>query len=137
VEAGRRALHAPDENAIGNPLDPLTFGFPELAEIADMAGQCANALHQLNVFERSPGKFWRATDLRRFGMATWAINLEKELQELRARLEELHCPPDGRAAAEALWHESLWWARMVNQVLEKLLGVRLIRTRTLQRLSPK
>ncbi len=136
VEAGRRALHAPDENAIGNPLDPLTFGFPELAEIADMAGQCANALHHVNDFARSPGKFWCAIDLRRFGLATWATNLERDLRELQTRLEILQRRSD-EAAAEALWHESLWWARIVNRILDKLFGVRLIRTQALQRLSPK
>lgn len=138
VEAGRRALHAPDENAIGNPLEPLTFGFPELAEVADMAGQCANALHQIDFFKRSPGKFWRAADLRRFGMATWALNLEKEVKELHARLEEFHGQgPVDQASADALWRERSWWAHAVNQVLEKLFGVRLVRTQALQRVSPK
>jgi SAM-dependent methyltransferase len=128
VEAGRRALHAPDENAIGNPLDPLTFGFPELAEVADMAGQCANALHYLDDFERAPGKVWRAVDLRRFGLATWATGLEAELKRVRA-MDEKH-----RGAIDALWRESSPWARLVNRTLEKLFGVRLVRTRAFQRL---
>lgn len=83
VEAGRRALHAPDENAIGNPQAPLTFGFQELAEVADMAGQCALALAHVEDYARSPGKFWRRVDVKRFGLASWAKHLEAENERLR------------------------------------------------------
>ncbi len=86
IEAGRRALHASDENAIGNPQLPLSFGFQELAEVADMASQCTAALLNMPRFERSPGQFWRQVDTRRFGLATWAKNLEKENQTLREAL---------------------------------------------------
>ena len=85
IEAGRRALHAPDENAIGNPQAPLTFGFQELAEVADMAGQCALGLAHLDDYARSPGKFWRRVDVRRFGLASWAKHLEAENERLRRR----------------------------------------------------
>jgi hypothetical protein len=122
IEAGRRALHAPDENAIGNPVDPLTFGFPELAEVADMSGQCANALHYLDDFELSPGKFWSAVDVRRFGLVTWAKDLEAELQEVRQVIGE----------ADALWREASPLARLINRTLEKFLGVRLVRVRVLE-----
>ena len=54
VHAGRKALHADDLNAIGNAENPLAFGFKELAEVADMAGQCATALKWLPHFQRSP-----------------------------------------------------------------------------------
>jgi hypothetical protein len=83
TEAGRRALHAPDENAIGNPLAPLTFGFQELAEVADMASQCALAMAHIDEYARSPGKFWRRVDVRRFGLASWAKHLEAENERLR------------------------------------------------------
>lgn len=86
IEAGRAALHAPDENAIGNPAAPLTFGFQELAEVADMASQCALALAHLDEFARSPGKFWRKVDVRRFGLASWARHLENENESLRQKL---------------------------------------------------
>lgn len=86
VEAGRRALHAPDENSIGNPEAPLSFGFQELAEVADMASQCALALAHLDQFARSPGKFWRKVDVRRFGLASWARHLERENESLRQQL---------------------------------------------------
>ena len=86
IEAGRRALHASDENAIGNPQLPLSFGFQELAEVADMASQCTAALLNMPRYARSPGQFWRQVDTRRFGLATWAKNLEKENQMLREAL---------------------------------------------------
>lgn len=86
IEAGRRALHASDENAIGNPQSPLSFGFQELAEVADMASQCTAALLNMPRFARSPGQFWRQVDVRRFGLATWAKNLEKENHTLREAL---------------------------------------------------
>ena len=130
VEAGRQALHAPDGNAIGNPLDPLTFGFPELAEVADMAGQCANALHHLGNFDRSPGKFWQMVDLRRFGLASWAMNLEVELKDLRVEINK------SRAGLEALRHERSPLARLVNRMLEKSFGVRLVRMRVLKAIGP-
>lgn len=88
IEAGRRALHASDENAIGNPDMPLSFGFQELAEVADMASQCVAALQNLPRYARSPGQFWRQVDVRRFGLASWAKNLEKENQTLRQSLQD-------------------------------------------------
>ena len=87
VEAARRALHAPDQNAIGNPAAPLTFGFQELAEVADMASQCALAIANLDEHARSPGKFWRRVDVRRFGLASWAKHLEAENASLRATID--------------------------------------------------
>ena len=87
VEAARRALHAPDQNAIGNPEAPLTFGFQELAEVADMASQCALAIANLDDYARSPGKFWRRVDVKRFGLASWAKHLEAENAWLRAAVD--------------------------------------------------
>lgn len=88
VEAGRRALHASDENAIGNPDMPLSFGFQELAEVADMASQCVAALQNMPRYARSPGQFWRQVDVRRFGLASWAKRLEQENQALRQWLQD-------------------------------------------------
>ncbi len=86
VAAGRRALHAPDENAIGNPDQPLSFGFQELAEVADMASQCATALNTLELYARSPAAFWSGVDTRRFGLASWLLALEQENKALRSAL---------------------------------------------------
>lgn len=96
IEVARCALHAPDIDAIGNPLHPLPFGFVELAEIADMASQCANAIDTLPCFRRSPALFWRRVDSRRFGIGTWlqalqdhSQNLELETQGLRLEIVRL------------------------------------------------
>lgn len=86
VAAARRALHADDVNAIGNPEAPFAFGFSELAEVADMGAQCAKALELLPLHARSPGQFWKGVDTRRFGVVSWAQAVERENQHLRARL---------------------------------------------------
>ena len=86
IESARRALHADDFSAIGDPTNPLSFGFQELAEVADMASQCANALHWLHRYPAAPGFFWQKIDTRRFGLATWLLHLERENENLRARL---------------------------------------------------
>jgi ubiquinone/menaquinone biosynthesis C-methylase UbiE len=86
VESARNALHADDHSAIGDPADPLSFGFQELAEVADMASQCANALHWLHKYPVAPGFFWQKIDTRRFGLATWLLHLEDENNRLRSRL---------------------------------------------------
>lgn len=87
ILAARRALHAPDTNAIGNPHHPLSFGFFELAEIADMAGQCAIAINNLEYFHYSPGLFWRSIDVKRFGLLTWLRHLEGEIENLEREIK--------------------------------------------------
>lgn len=85
VAAARRALHADDANAIGNPAAPYAFGFTELAEVADMGAQCAKAMELLPLHARSPGLFWQQVDTKRFGLVTWALAMERELARLRQR----------------------------------------------------
>lgn len=63
---------------------PLPFYMQELAEVVDMGSQCANALAHLPLWERDPGLFWRQVDVRRFGLASWARDLERENARLRA-----------------------------------------------------
>jgi 2-polyprenyl-3-methyl-5-hydroxy-6-metoxy-1,4-benzoquinol methylase len=89
IEAARRALHAPDEDAIGNPRHPLPFGFTELAEIADMACQCAMAIDALPRFRRSPARFWRSVDARRFAMISWLQALQAHNSQLDAEIAAL------------------------------------------------
>ncbi|HXF44975.1 MAG TPA: class I SAM-dependent methyltransferase [Burkholderiaceae bacterium] len=89
IECARAALHADDRNVIGAPDDPLSFGFAELAEVADMASQCALALRHIDEFRRAPGKFWALIDVRRFGLSSWAQNLERENRELMQWLTQL------------------------------------------------
>lgn len=82
----RRAMHADDLNAIGNPDAPYPFGFTELAEVADMGAQCATALKLLPQHAKNPGLFWRQVDTKRFGVVSWALALERDNQALRAQL---------------------------------------------------
>jgi len=86
IASARKALHADDFSAIGDPEGPLSFGFQELAEVADMASQCANALHWLHKYPAAPGFFWQKIDTRRFGLATWLLHLERENRNLRNQI---------------------------------------------------
>ena len=86
IMVARQALSKVDDNAIGNPEFPTEFGFQEIAEIADMAAQCTAALHSLPFFETNPGLFWSRINLKRFGLATWALELKRENDALRATL---------------------------------------------------
>jgi 2-polyprenyl-3-methyl-5-hydroxy-6-metoxy-1,4-benzoquinol methylase len=86
VATCRVALAANDEAAIGNPAEPLSFGFSELAEVADMGAQCATAIKLLPLHKRSPGAFWCRVDTKRFGVVSWAQAVERENQFLRMKL---------------------------------------------------
>jgi SAM-dependent methyltransferase len=71
---------------VGNPEQPIPFGLTELAEVIDMGSQCANAIARLPLWKRDPGLFWKHVDIKRFGLASWAKELERENQELRTRV---------------------------------------------------
>ncbi|MDP3174251.1 MAG: class I SAM-dependent methyltransferase [Phenylobacterium sp.] len=85
-EAGVRealeAARAPTTEVIGDAASPLPFGLQELAEVIDMGSQCASALANLPLWRRSPGLFARQIDTRRFGLASWAKDLEQENRRL-------------------------------------------------------
>ena len=82
-EATRRALHADDLEAIGQPEAPLSFGFQELAEVADLGAQCAMALKWMDRGAWTGGRFWGQVDARRFGLLSWLIAQERELEKQR------------------------------------------------------
>lgn len=73
--------HAEQMSADGQPLP---FYLQELAEVIDMGSQCANAIAHFPLWHRDPGLFWRQVDVRRFGLASWARDLERENERLRA-----------------------------------------------------
>jgi len=79
--AAAQASHAP---ALGDPERPIPFYLAELAEVMDMGSQCANAVANLPLWSRDPGAFWRLVDVRRFGLASWSLDLQRENQQLRA-----------------------------------------------------
>jgi hypothetical protein len=76
------AARFPSDDILGDPAAPLPFGLRELAEVADMGSQCATALAELPLWRRSPGVFMRNIDTRRFGLHTWAKDLERENRRL-------------------------------------------------------
>jgi hypothetical protein len=80
------ALKGNLNDIVGNPDQPIPFGLTELAEVIDMGSQCANAIANLPLWPRAPGLFWKQVDVKRFGLASWAKDLERENQSLRARL---------------------------------------------------
>jgi SAM-dependent methyltransferase len=82
------ALQAPSRDIVGDPAQPIAFGLQELAEVADMGSQCANALAHADLWERAPGLFWSLVDVKRFGLASWARDLERTNAALYERLRD-------------------------------------------------
>jgi hypothetical protein len=84
VQTALEAAAFPHEEQMGAAGEPLPFYLTELAEVIDMGSQCANAVAHFHLWQRDPGMFWRQVDIRRFGLASWARDLEQENQRLRA-----------------------------------------------------
>lgn len=82
-DAALKAAAFPHDTQMLADGRPLSFYLTELAEVIDMGSQCANALSHLPLWSRDPGLFWRQVDTRRFGLASWARDLEKENARLR------------------------------------------------------
>jgi hypothetical protein len=86
VEVAGQVAAADHATAMGGTERPLPFYLQELAEVIDMASQCANALFHMPLFARDPGLYWRQVDVKRFGLASWALDLERENDRLRRQL---------------------------------------------------
>ncbi|MBN8829346.1 MAG: hypothetical protein J0G94_01660 [Sphingomonadales bacterium] len=84
LDTALAAAAFPHAEQIGPADRPLSFYLQELAEVIDMGSQCANALAHFPMYDRDQGLFWRQVDMRRFGLASWARDLERENQRLRA-----------------------------------------------------
>lgn len=82
VAVALEAAAAPHAAQMGDPDRPTPFYLTELAEVMDMGSQCANALAHLTLWDRDPGLFWRQVDIRRFGLVSWARDLEQENRRL-------------------------------------------------------
>ena len=83
IQIAQAALRSSDVNMIGNPEFPAEFGFQELAELFDMTAQCSIALRALDLLPFNPGFLWTRINVKRFGLNTWSLDLEKENAELR------------------------------------------------------
>jgi len=83
VDIALQAAGADHGRELGTGEGLLPFYLPELAEVIDMGSQCANALANRDLWERNPGLFWRQVDVKRFGLASWAIDVAKENARLR------------------------------------------------------
>ncbi len=88
VDISLRAAACPHRDHMGDPERPLGFYLTELAEVIDMGSQCAGALSKFHLLDRDPGLFWRQVDVRRFGLATWNTDLERENRQLRTTLAQ-------------------------------------------------
>jgi len=83
VDIALQAARADHRKELGTGEGLLPFYLPELAEVIDMGSQCANALANRHLWQRNPGLFWRQVDVKRFGLASWAIDMAKENARLR------------------------------------------------------
>lgn len=86
VEITLQAAGRDHRQELGEGDGLLPFYLPELAEVIDMGSQCANALANRHLWERDPGLFWRQVDVKRFGIATWTLDVTKENERLRKQL---------------------------------------------------
>lgn len=84
ADTAMKAAAFPHDQQMGPDGQPLPFYLQELAEVIDMGSQCANALAHFPLWQRDPGLFWRQVDMRRFGLASWARDLERGNERLRA-----------------------------------------------------
>lgn len=89
MEVALNAAAARHRDHMGDPGQPLPFYLTELAEVIDMGSQCAAALAKFHLLERDPGLFWQQVDVRRFGLASWNFDLERENKQLRAALAQV------------------------------------------------
>ncbi|MBO9580880.1 MAG: hypothetical protein J7498_08310 [Sphingobium sp.] len=83
LDTALKVTACPHEKEMGSTEQPLPFYLTELAEVIDMGSQCANAIAHFHLWTRDPGLFWRQVDIRRFGLASWARDLERENKRLR------------------------------------------------------
>lgn len=83
VDIALAAAGADHLSELGSGEGLLPFYLPELAEVIDMGSQCANAIANRDLWKRNPGLFWRQVDVKRFGLASWAIDVARENARLR------------------------------------------------------
>jgi len=89
VKEARRVLQSDWKDAIGDIELPLSFGLQEIAEVADIASQCAQAVNAIERQGTVPGYFWDRINLRRFGIVEWTKSVERENESLRQQIQLL------------------------------------------------
>lgn len=88
VKEAHRVMQGDWSDLLGSIDEPLPFGLTEGAEVLEIASQCANALHALENGLSVPGHFWDRANLKKFGLASWAKDLERENADLRRKLAD-------------------------------------------------
>jgi SAM-dependent methyltransferase len=88
LNAALAAARSPAAAIVGNLDAPVPFAMPEIAEVMDMGGQCAAALNYLPYWQENPGLFWQQVDVKRFGLATWAMDQIRVNHALTAELNQ-------------------------------------------------
>ncbi len=78
IKEAHRVLQNDWKDILGDLDQPLSFGLPETAELVEIAGQCAAALHALNSNAELPGVLWEKVNIKRFGLVEWNHSLERE-----------------------------------------------------------
>jgi SAM-dependent methyltransferase len=100
LQTALQAIASPSETIIGSIANPVPFAMQEIGELADMGGQCAVALSAWGSLERDRGAFWRRIDVKRFGVVSWARDLERLNNHLIERIETLRAVARTPVAAE-------------------------------------
>ena len=93
IKEGQRVLQSDWTNVLGNPENPLIFGLQEIAEVADLASQCVQALTAIDRQGYVPGYFWDRINLRRFGIVEWTKSVEKENERLNQLIQSVGMNP--------------------------------------------
>ncbi len=86
IQDAHRVTQGDWETIVGDIRAPFAFGLPEIAEVLEIAAQCAQALHAVEKQQSVPGYFWNQINLRRFGLLEWNKHLERENEILRKQL---------------------------------------------------
>jgi ubiquinone/menaquinone biosynthesis C-methylase UbiE len=86
----QRVLTGSWVNIWGRPEQPLSFGLPEVAELADLASRCAQGLLLLDSAPVRPGFVWAATNRRSVReQRDWNAKLQKAHRWLEGQCQRL------------------------------------------------
>lgn len=118
----KRLLSALDQRTWGEEDSTFPFVFHEIAEISLWGKRCALAVQWSAIFLHSPGKFWEITMTEKFDNSTHPVSFSPSTALPRG--------------SETIWVETSMLARKVNYYLDRLFGLRIVRSRVLSRIIP-